>query len=113
SIKSFWLVAGALVMAVMTRTEWVYVAVPLFAFLLISTPGLGIRRRLTLHALAATVAFYGVLGFYTYANGPEKAYGPFVVIPRINGLGKVLQYRMQHDAPPKYALWTRRIDAYV
>jgi hypothetical protein len=113
SVRSLWLVAGALVVAVMTRTEWVYVAVPLFAFLLISTRGLGIRRRLTLHALAGIVVFYGTLGLYTYANGPQRAYGPFVVIPRIVGLGKIFQYRMQHDAPQKYAQWTRRIDAFL
>jgi hypothetical protein len=113
NVRLLWLVAGALLLALMTRTEWMYIAVPLFAFLLISTRGLGIRRRLALHACAAVVLFYTALGLYTYANGPQNAYGPFVVIPRIVGLGKVFQYRMQHEAPSKYAAWTSRIDAFL
>jgi len=111
--RLLWLVAGALLLALMTRTEWMYVAVPLFGFLLISTRGLGIGRRLALHALAAVTVFYGVLGLYVYANGPQNGYGPFVVIPRIVGLGKIFQYRMQDDAPARYAEWTRRMDVYL
>jgi hypothetical protein len=113
SIRLLWFVAAALILTVMTRTEWLYVGPGLFAFLLISTRSLGLGRRLGLNALAAVVVFYTVLGFYTYVNGPQNGYGPFVVVPRINGFGKVLQYRMQDDAPEKYAAWTRRIDAYV
>jgi hypothetical protein len=113
STRLLWLVAGALLLALMTRTEWMYVAVPLFGFLLISTRGLGIGRRLTLHALAAVAVFYGALGLYVYANGPQNGYGPFVVIPRIVALGKIFQYRMQDDAPAKYAEWTRRMDVYL
>lgn len=86
---------------------------PLFGFLLIATRGVGIGRGLALHALAAVAVFYGVLGLYIHANGPKNAYGPFIVIPRINGLGKIFQYRMQDDAPAKYAEWTRRMDAYL
>jgi hypothetical protein len=111
--RRLWLIAAALMLTLMTRTEWMYIAVPLFAFLVMSTRGLGLARRLALHALGAVVLLYGALGAYTYANGPQNGYGPFVVIPRINGLGKVFQYRMQDDAPPKYASWTRRIDVYL
>ena len=113
SVRGLWLVAAALLLALMTRTEWVYVAVPLFAFLVISARGLGIGRRLALHALAAVAVFYGALGLYIYANGPENSYGPFVVIPRIVGLGKVFQYRMQDDAPAKYDAWRGRINAFL
>jgi hypothetical protein len=113
SIRLLWLVAGALMLALMTRTEWMYVAVPLFGFLLISTRGLGLTRRLARHALAAVAVFYGALGLYVYANGPKNGYGPFVVIPRIVGVGKVFQYRMQDDAPAKYDEWKGRINAFL
>jgi hypothetical protein len=113
SVRLLWLVAGALMLALMTRTEWMYVAIPLFAFLLISTWGLGLGRRLAFHALVAAVVFYGALGLYVYANGPENGYGPFVVIPRIVGVGKVFQYRMQDAAPAKYDEWKGRIDAFL
>jgi hypothetical protein len=112
-VRLLWLVAGVLMVALMTRTEWVYVAIPLFAFLLISTRGLGLGRRLALHALAAVVVFYGALGVYVYANGPGNGYGPFVVIPRIVGVGKIFQYRMQDAAPAKYDEWKGRIDAFL
>ena len=113
SARLLWLVAGALMLALMTRTEWMYVVVPLFGFLLLSTRGLGIGRRLAVHALVAVAVFYGALGLYVYANGPNNGYGPFVVIPRIVGLGKIFQYRMQDNAPAKYAEWTRRMDVYL
>jgi hypothetical protein len=113
SARAFWLVAGVLLFALMTRTEWMYVAVPLFALLVISTRSLGMARRLGLHAVGAIAIFYSVLGLYVYACGPQNGYGPFVVIPRIVALGKVFQYRMQDDAPSKYAVWTRRMDRYL
>ena len=113
SVRLLWLVAGALMLALMTRTEWMYVAIPLFAFLLISTRGLGLGRRLAFHALAAAAVFYGALGLYVYANGPGNGYGPFVVIPRIVGVGKIFQYRMQDAAPAKYDEWKGRIDAFL
>jgi hypothetical protein len=113
SVRLLWFVAGALMLALMTRTEWTYVAVPLFGFLLISTRGLGLGRRLALHALAAAAVFYGALGLYVYANGPQNGYGPFVVIPRIVGVGKVFQYRMQNDAPAKYDEWKTRINDFL
>jgi hypothetical protein len=111
--RALWLVAAVLLLALMTRTEWMYVAVPLFAVLVISTRSLGIARRLALHSVAAIAIFYSTLGVYVYACGPQNGYGPFVVIPRIVALGKVFQYRMQDDAPPKYAVWTRRMDEYL
>src|SRR5205823_1812451 len=113
SARKLWLVAGALLLALMTRTEWMYVAIPLFVMLVLSTRALGIGRRLAIHGLAALAVFYGVVGLYIYANGPQNGYGPLVVIPRIVGLGKIFQYRMQDDAPQRYAEWTRRMDAYL
>jgi hypothetical protein len=112
--RELWLVAGALLLALMTRPEWLYAAVPLFVFMLLGTHRLGVaRRRLALHACAAVAILYSLIGVYVYANGAKYSYGPFVVIPRIVLLGKVMQYRMQDDAPPRYAGVTRRIDAYL
>ena len=112
--RALWLVAGALLLALMTRPEWLYVAVPLFAFIVISARRLDVAWRLmALHACAAVAVIYGIVGVYMYANGSEKSYGPFVVMPRVNSLGKIMQYRMQHDAPAEYADVTRRIDAFL
>jgi len=112
--RALWLVAGALLLALMTRPEWLYVPVPLFAFMLISVRRLDVMwRRMALHACVAVFVIYGSVGVYMYANGSERGYGPFVVMQRINALGKIMQYRMQDDAPSKYTGVTRRIDAYL
>jgi hypothetical protein len=112
--RRLWLVSGVLLLALLTRPEWLYVPIPLLGFLVIGAYRLGVRgRRLLLHACAATAVVYGVVGLYVLANGAKYHYGPFVVIPRIVMLGKIMQYRMQHDAPPQYADVTRRIDDYL
>jgi hypothetical protein len=112
--RALWVVAAALLVTLMTRPEWLYVPVPLVVFLLICAWRAGVLRRgLALHACAAIAVVYGLVGVYVFANGPKTSYGPFVVIPRIVSLGKVMQYRMQHDAPAKYADVTRRVDAYL
>jgi hypothetical protein len=108
-----WLVAGALLLATMTRPEWLWAAVPLAAFLVLAAASRVRVRRLAVHALLAVVAFYGVVGAYVYANGPENGYSGLVVIPRINLLGKVIQYRMHDDAPARYDEMTRQIDAFL
>jgi len=107
-----WLFGGVLFVTVMTRPEWVYAAIPLSVLLLLMTPS-GLRRRIAIHGLALVVAFYAVIGAFVYSNGPERGYGAFVVIPRIVALGKIFQYHMQDEAPPKYSSLTTRIDRYL
>lgn len=108
-----WLVLAALLVATMTRPEWLWATVPLAAMMVLGAASTGAARRLAVHALIATVAFYGVVGSYVYANGPENGHGPLVVIPRINLFGKIIQYRMHDDAPPRYDEVTRQIDAFL
>lgn len=111
-IRYFWLIAAFLLMAFMTRPEWIYAPVLLFAFLLMLARRRGKFRRLAPHALAAVLVLYGVLGAYIYENAALNGYAGVSIVQRINLLGKVMQYDMQNEAPPQYATLTQEINAY-
>ena len=111
-VSYFWLIAAFLLMAFMTRPEWIYAPVLLFAFLLMLAGRHGKFRRLAPHALAAVFVLYGVLGAYIYENAALNGYAGVSIVQRINLLGKVMQYDMQNEAPPQYATLTQEINAY-
>lgn len=107
-----WLVAALLLLVVMTRAEWDYAPVPIFAFVLIVAARHGRFRRLAPHALAAVLLIYGLLGLYIYGNATLNGFAGVTVIQRANLLGKVLQYNMQNEAPPQYAALAQEANAY-
>lgn len=111
-VSLLWLVAALLLLAVMTRAEWDYAPVLIFAFLLIVAARHGRFRRLAPHALAAVLLVYSVLGLYIYGNATLNGFAGVTVIQRANLLGKVLQYNMQSEAPPQYAALAQEANAY-
>ncbi len=112
-LRHFWLVAILTLATFMTRPEWMYVPVPLFAYLLFVAARRGWFRRLFPHALIAIALLYGVLGLYIYDNAIQNGYAGVSYIQDVNLLGKVMQYRMQNEASPQYAAETQKINAML
>lgn len=108
-----WLIAGCVLALYMTRPEWIYLPVPLFALLLVVAWRRDMLRRVLPHALGAVVALYAVLGLYVYANANQNHCACVTYIQNINTLGKVMQYRMQDEAPPQYADVTRVVNGFM
>jgi hypothetical protein len=103
-IRYLWLVAACTLGLSLTRAEWIYLPVPLFAYLLLvaarrSRP----RSGLLLHALACVVLLYAVLAGYIFINATQYHFVGVTDIQNINALGKVIQYDMQNEAPAEYA----------
>jgi 4-amino-4-deoxy-L-arabinose transferase-like glycosyltransferase len=112
-VRDLWLVAALTLALFMTRPEWVYLPVPLFAYLLFIAARRGKFRRLLPHALGAVLVLYGVLGLYIYVNGQQNGFYGITEVQRLNLVGKVLQYHMQDEAPPEYAALVQDIDTFL
>lgn len=113
SARLLWIVAAVTLLLFMTRPEWVYAPVPLFAYLLIVAWRKGHFRTLVKHAALAVVALYLILGAYVTVNAVGNGYRGVSEVQNLNLFGKILEYQMQDEAPPEYADLTREVDAYV
>ncbi len=111
-VRTFWLVTACMLLLFLTRPEWIYLPVPLFAYLLLVAAWRGAARRLLLHALLSLVVLYSALGGFIYINASENHFGGLTLIENINELGKVLQYDMEDEAPPRYAAIRHILDTY-
>lgn len=111
--RILWLVAICTLLLFMTRPEWIYLPVPLFAYLLLVAAWRGRVRQLLLHAALSLVLLYSVLGGYILINTTQNHFPGLTWIQNINELGKVLQYKMQDEAPLQYAGISRALDSYV
>jgi hypothetical protein len=110
---ALWVAAGCLAALFLTRPEWIYLPVPLFAYLLVIAWRRGRLRALLPHALAACLALYAVLGLYVALNAYQNGCACVTYVQNLNMLGKVMQYRMQGEAPLQYAELTRLVDAQL
>lgn len=111
--RRLWLVTACMLLLVFTRPEWIFLPLPLFAYMLLVALWRGRARGLLLHALASIFLLYALLGGYVYINATQNHYAGLTWIEDINALGKVLQYNMQDEAPPQYANISRILDKYV
>lgn len=105
-----WAVAGCLLALFLTRPEWIYLPVPLFAYVLVIAWRRGQLRKLLPHALIACLGLYAALGLYIAANAAQNGCACVTYIQNLNLLGKVMEYRMQDDAPPRYHDLTQIVD---
>ena len=112
-LRYLWMAAGCTLVLFMTRPEWIYVPIPLFAYLLFVAWRRHNLRRVLPHALIAVVLLYSVLGLYIYANATLNGYAGVTDNQPGNLLGKVLEYHMQNEAPPEYARIMEVANAYV
>ena len=103
-IRYLWLVMACMLTLILTRLEWSYLPVPLFAYLvLVATRQGSTLRRPLLHALASVFLIYAVMGGYIFINATQNHFVGISDIQNINELGKVIQYNMQNEVPPQYA----------
>jgi hypothetical protein len=108
-----WAVALCVLTLYMTRPEWMYLPVPLLAFMLWVAHRRGQLRRLVPHVAAALVLLYATLGLYVHANAAQNHCACVTYVANINILGKVMQYHMQNEAPARYADITRLVNHYM
>jgi hypothetical protein len=103
-IRYLWLVTACTLGLFLTRAEWIYLPLPLFACLMfVATRQNSAPRRLLLHALVSLVLLYAVLAGYIFINATQYHFVGVTDIQNINAWGKVLQYDMQNEAPVEYA----------
>jgi hypothetical protein len=109
-------VTTCLLLLIFTRPEWLYVPIPLYAYLLLVTLRRGSRRHLRVYgisALLSLVLISGCVGAYIVRNGVQNHYQGFTGIENYNELGKILQYNMQDEAPPQDQPISHRLDSCI
>lgn len=111
--RTLWGVTLALLALFLTRPEWIYLPIPLFACLLLLAARRGLLRRLLPTAALALGVLYGALGGYVMLNRVQNSCTCVTYISNINLLGKVMQYRMAGEAPPQYSEMTRLVQAHL
>ncbi|MBE3560742.1 MAG: hypothetical protein IMW89_16205 [Ktedonobacteraceae bacterium] len=115
SRRRFWLIVACMLLLLLTRPEWVYLPVPLLAYLLLATARKGEKSAFPLwrEALLALALLYGVVGIYIAVNALTNHYTGMTAIENFNWMGKVLQYNMLDKAPPEYAVVSQKLAYYV
>ncbi len=113
SVRAFWLVALCIQLLFLTRPEWIYLPLPLFAYLLLVAKHRGVLRTLLRHFVVAFVLMHALLGGYILANTLVNHYPGVTAIENFNLLGKVLQYDMQDEASPQYASISHELASVV
>ncbi len=111
--RTLWLVTLFTLLLFMSRPEWIFLPIPLFAYLLLVAAWRGKARSLILHAVLSIALLYSILGGYVYINTTQNHFPGLTWIQNINELGKVLQYHMQDEAPTHYIDISRVLDSYV
>jgi hypothetical protein len=99
---------------IFTRPEWLVLPILLFPLLLLAARGR--KKNTLLHvgiALALALCMYSSVGLYIHANQQQNGYNGFSAISNMNLLGKVLQYRMEDEAPASQSSHTPRLDACI
>jgi hypothetical protein len=112
-IHAFWLIVLCLIPLVFTRPEWVYLPVPLFAYLLLVALRRGSVRRVLFNALLGLTCIYALVAVYIGVNTQRNHYPGLTAIENFNWLGKVLQYNMQDEVPPQLAQYGHQLDILV
>ena len=112
-VRAFWLVTICLLPLILTRPEWVYLPVPLFAYLLFVATHRKKDRRLVRHILLALTLIYTIVGSYISINTLVNHYSGLTAIENFNLMGKVLQYNMQDEVPPEQTYISQQLDTCV
>ncbi len=112
-VRFLWLMTVIILVLFLTRPEWIYLPLPLFAYLLLVAWKYGVVRRVLPHALASVILLYAVLGNYIYINAFTNGFVGVTSAQNLLAFGKVLQYDMQDEAPPQYEATRQLVDSYV
>lgn len=102
--RYLWLMATLILGLFLTRPEWIFVAIPLYAYLiLLARRQKQLTRRLLAHTIASVLLLYSALAGYIAVNATQYHYFGVADTQNFNTWGKVIQYDMQNEAPPQYA----------
>ncbi len=112
-IRYMWLVTGLTLALFLTRAEWIYAPVPIFAYLLLVAVWRKAGRRLLDHILVSVLLLYAIMGCYVYINATQNNFVGVTDTQNINLWGKIIQYHMQDEAPPQYAAVRQTVDVYL
>ena len=102
-VARFWPVAALCFGAIITRGEWVIAPLVLFPYLLLVAYRRGVARRLLAPMGGALLVIYGAVVSYMALNARVNGYFGLTDATNINLYGKVMQYRMQSQAPSSFA----------
>lgn len=111
-IRYFWISAVGLLLLLFTRPEWVLFPCVLFPMLFLITRKKLPTRAILRPALGSMLVIYLLVGGYIYANARINHIASLSSVTNMNLIGKVLQYRMQDEAPYNPTL-SHIYDSYV
>lgn len=109
-------VTACLLLLLFTRPEWLFVPIPLYAYLLLVTLRCGNRRYLRVYGISVLLSLVLIsdcVSAYIMRNGVQNHYQGFTGIENYNELGKILQYNMQDEAPPQEQAISRALDRCI
>lgn len=102
-VARIWPVAALCLAALITRGEWIAAPVVLFPYLLLVAHRREVARRLLAPMGAALALIYGAVAGYMALNWRINGYFGMTDATNINLYGKITQYRMQGQAPPRFS----------
>jgi hypothetical protein len=111
--RLFWAILVFQVLLCFTRPEWTFLPLLLYGYLFFVATRRIARRHLLARVLVSAGLVYLLLGSYVAVNAFAHGLVGLTYIENMNMLGKVLQYRMQMEAPPEYREIGQRLDLYV
>ena len=116
-LHAFWLVVVCLVLLVFTRPEWLYLPVPLFAFVLLVAVRRGVHWRsglvVLLNVVVALTCIYTLVGIYIQINTRQHNYPGLTAVENFNPVSKSNRPGGQDEAPPQYAQISHQLDILV
>lgn len=98
-----WLMALLATLAALTRPEWVFFPLVLTAYLGSLALRRGREHRQFRHGLAALASCYLVIGGYIAGNAITNGFIGTTDVTNVSLLGKVMEYRMEGEAPASMA----------
>lgn len=113
SPRRLWLTTAALIATILSRSEWVYFALALAPALAFLGWRKGTLPDIWRHLVGMLAACGGVTLAYALGNAVFNGFFGVTDVPAINLLGKVMQYRLVGDAPPRYAAVDHIVAGYL
>lgn len=113
SQRAFALITVGLLPLILTRPEWVYLPIPLFAYLWLVSRQQGNLRHIVRPTIFSLAWIYAIVGLYIGLNAGINHYAGLSAIENYNWMGKVLQYNMQDEVSPQDAALSQQIDYYI
>lgn len=113
NVRVFWWMIACLILLLLTRPEWVYMPIMLFAYLLFV-----VWQKRNVHhwwrrLLLALALIYALVLAYVGVNGMTGGYFGLTAVVNFNLMGKVLQYHMQNEAPVQDAAVVHQLDNVI